>query len=370
MTAQQPAAKRSRPWIIPPASARPSRQFIRGTEILTELTGPFRILLWLLYRDLELSVSVEPERRAGLFRMTGLRAFENLALPEPIARHVRTLCEVLADIRPARAAASCAAIASWARPHAPRTALLFAETAARAQPACAELARQVGLHALACGLVSQGEAWEKRAIAIGRRSGDWSTYAHVYMDRAENAFRTGDLNRADRYFRRALRVFRRNSLGRDIRARAAVGLFRCALLEGDQDSADRMAQLALRSFDRGDRRAVGIRMEIGRALMAVREYARVLDFLRAPQSDGAGSAEPVAVASLRVRAAALLGDTDSLDAAWDAFVVATDRAESDESREIAETVTAVLSAIGSDSAPGRLGTVLAEAARLAHAARP
>lgn len=370
MTAQQQAARRSRPWIIPPASARPSGQFIRGTEILTELTGSFRILLWLLYRDLELSVSVEPERRAGLFRTTGLGAFENLALPEPIARHVRTLGEVLADISPARAAACCAAIAAWARPHAPRTALLFAETAARAHPASAGLARDVALHALACGLAREGEAWQKRAIAIARRSRDWSTYAHLYVDRAEIAYGTGDLDPADRHFRRALRVFRRMSLGRDIRARAAVGLFRCALREGDRDAADRMARLAVRSFERGDRRAAGVRLEIGQALMEGREYARVLDFLHPPRAAGAGSAEPVALAALRVRAAALLGDSDSLDAAWNLFVVAADRAEPDESREIAETVTAILGAIGSASPPGRLGTILAEAARLAHAARP
>jgi hypothetical protein len=369
MTSKQSTAGRSRRWIIPPASARPARQFIRGTEILTELTGSFRVLLWLLYRDLELCVTVAPERRTGLFRLSGLRAFEKVPLPEPIAAHVRVMCEMLADIRPARAAECCRAIASWARPHAPRTALLFAETAARSQPESASLTRDVGIHALACGLAPQGVAWLKRAIALGRRTGDWMTYAQVFADLAEYAEGTDDFARAQRHYSRAMLVFRRKSLGREVRARAATGLLRAALRNGDPVAADRLARLAVRSFDSGDSRAAGVRLQVARALMDAKEHARALAVLRERRVDRAHPSE-AAMAGLAVRAAAVLDDPDALDAEWDAFVVAAGATGSGHSAEIAETVSAVLSAIRGDHPPRRLRSIRAEAARMQRAPRP
>lgn len=369
MTPKQSTTRRSRPWIIPPASARPARQFIRGTEILTELTGSFRILLWLLYRDLALCVTVAPERRAGLFRLSGLRAFEKVALPEPVAAHIRALCEVLAEVRPARAAECCRAIATWARPRAPRTALLFAETAARSQPASAALARDVGLHALGCGLVPQAMAWLKRAIALGRRTGDWMTYAQVYADLADHAEGVGDFARAQSHYRRAMLVFRRKSLSREVRARAATGLLRAALRNADTVAADRLARLALRSFDSGDARSPGVRLQVARALMEAKEYARVLAVSRERRVERAHASE-LAMAGLAVRAAAVLSDVDSLDAKWDEFVVAAGATGSVQSAEVAETVAAVLAAIPGRNPHRRLEAIRAEAARLQRAPRP
>lgn len=359
-------ARRPRPWIIvPPASARPVGQIVAGTEILTELTGSVRVLVWLLYRDLQLCVAVARERRAGLFRPRGLRAFDTVAIPAAVAAHIRALSGSLDNVSAAEAAACCGAIAAWARPHAPRTALLFTETAARAQPASGVLAREVGLLALACDLAPQGVAWLHRALVLGRNEGDMTTVARAHMDLADHAESMRHFRLARIQYRRARRIQRLHALGRSVRARAAVGLLRAALRDGDSGGAQLFTGLAVRSFDPSDSRSTQVHLHVARALMDASRYSDVVAVLRTrpPTTD---AAKRIALAALAVRAAARLGDLDSVVADWEEFVAAA--AEAGSAKEIRETISAVLSAIpGTPRA--QLQAIRAEAVRLARSPR-
>jgi tetratricopeptide (TPR) repeat protein len=368
MSTRHHTRRRPRPWIVPPAAARPSPYFVSGTEILTELHGPIGVLLWLLHRDLELCATVAPERRGNLFRLTGLRAFERVSLPERLADQVRTLCDVLAGIRPDRAASCAAAISAWARPHAPRTALLFAETAARARPGCPAYARDVGVLALACGQREHGAGWLRRAIAIARRAQDWTTYAAAYADLGDAALQEDEPDQATDFYRRALLVYRRRSLDRGMRARGATGLVRAALRKNSTEEVDHWTRLAASTYRSYSRRSGGVLVQVARALAAEGEYARVQRFLEEWSADWASPAERLALGGLAVRAAAALRDFDRLDGAWSDFVAAAGNVENP-SAEISDTVAAVLAAIPPDDASGRLQDVLADAARIAGGAR-
>lgn len=363
--------RRPRPWIVPPAGPRHYQPYVSGTEILTELTGPMRVLLWLLHRDLELCATVQPERRADLFRLTGLRAFERVSVPDAIADQVRALCEVLAGIGPERAAACAAAISNWARPHAPRTALLFAETAARAQPRCPVFARTVGVLALECGLAEYGEGWLRRSIAIARLAADWASYARALADLGDAFLGKDDREQAGDLFRRALLVYRRHSLDRALRARAAIGLLRTALRKKAWEEADHWTRLAATTYRRyaRNRRSGGVAVQVGAALAEADQHARVLRFLDDWSPGRTSATERLALAGLAVRAAAALRNFERLDADWDRFVAAAAAAEQP-AAEIAQTVAHVLASIPPDDASGRLQDVLAGAARLAASERP
>jgi hypothetical protein len=286
MTRKQPthAPRRStpRPWVLPPARILRPEGYVRGDEILAEVPDPLGILLWLLHRDVELWAGTPPAVRADLFRIEDLGAWQPADLPNELREVTHALVGALAGVSSAsnvtRIATACAEIADWSTARAPQTALLFAEAAARADPSSAEAARRVARYAVPCSLAGV-ESWLNRAVALARRSGDFTQYAHAVADMAELTAKGGDRDTAERDFTRARQMYRRYQLPRDVKARAEIGLLRIALDRGSPEEVEIQINRALGAFRYDDPRYTATRIEVARVLVERRSMAHALAIL-------------------------------------------------------------------------------------------
>lgn len=305
---QQPPTRRSpRPWVLPPARIHRPDGYVRGKEILAEIPGPLGVLLWMLHRDVELWAGTPPARRPELFKLAALRSWCQDDLPNHLREAVPALIESLAGMSSedatGPAAAACTHIAAWTAADAPRTALLFAEAAARLEPSSASIARDVARFAVRCSLPG-AESWLKRAMALGRRARDWAQYGHALADMAELRARRGERDRAHRGFIRARRMYHRYRLPRAVRARAEVGLLRIALENGASEEIEAQTRRSLRTYRYDDPASVAMRIEVARALIERRRFARALRILHV---DGLPTthAERVQLANLATAAESL-----------------------------------------------------------------
>lgn len=300
-----PPTRRPRPWGVPPVSRRRPHEFVRGKEILTEISGPVGVLLWLLHRDVELWAGTPPERRGKLFRMAGIEEFAGLSFPEPLTREVPVLIDLLAGLTgPEPAAISCSNIAEWARACAPQTGLLFAEAAAALARSSARHAVDVGVHAANCGLKAAAEAWFRHALALGRQTSDWTSAAGAAAELGELAVSRDLMLDAARWYARARRMVRRYKLSREVRLQAARGQLRAALRRGALEHAQAHLEDAQKTYRPYTRSAPAARIALAGDLIDAGAHQMALHLLDGPILACVDAAEAATLAVLREHAAA------------------------------------------------------------------
>ncbi|MET0399010.1 MAG: hypothetical protein ABW277_19615 [Longimicrobiaceae bacterium] len=209
--------------------------------MLDELSGPPGFALWQAFRDVQLWSLASPKERSQLFA-PGAAAARSVSLSDAELRApLGVLLEMVerpTSIQEEVVAEACAAIARWAEPRgATATALAFAEAAATTCPENAALAQGAGRLARRGAEYGRAESWYLRAAGLGRRSGDWGSYAMGWVGMGRIQLQRGSLPRARRHFLRALRTARRHGLS-DAEGRALHFLCVLDTESGDLESAE------------------------------------------------------------------------------------------------------------------------------------
>jgi tetratricopeptide (TPR) repeat protein len=248
------APVRQRRWRVPPPLTR-GAEMLEGAEILAEVPGETALLLWKTLRSLTLWASVAPQEQAELFAPEAHRRRTAELLAAVLEPALREPLEVLASVLEPRPeprrdvlALACRRVAQWAAAQgAAATELAFMQAAALASPADAELAFEVGRLARAQGEHARAESWYRRAIMIGRQTGDWVAYARAYLGLGIVAKRRGNLPLARRSHLKALRSAQRHGLG-EVKAMALHELFTVAVECDDASRALSYAEQAYHAY--------------------------------------------------------------------------------------------------------------------------
>lgn len=139
------------------------------------------LVLWSSVRHVHLWASVPQERRADLFPLHHPWFTERVASAARQAPHLEPALAVFArllrsggQVPPPELAGACVQVSEWAtRSGRHRTAALYAEAAAAADPADAALAINAGEACFRCGgadLVHRSEQWLRRALVLAKQA--------------------------------------------------------------------------------------------------------------------------------------------------------------------------------------------------------
>jgi tetratricopeptide (TPR) repeat protein len=247
-----------------------------------------------MLRDAEVEVQLETPLM-GLVRLVGA---PGSAQPEAVSR-------------------ACQHIAAWADAEGhSATSIAFAQAAAAALPGDASTAFAVGRTARRRAEYARAETWFRRAIALARQSGDWTSYALAFSGLGNLYVQRGNYPAARRFHVRALRAARRHSL-RQIQGSALHDLFVISAAGGSSGEAERMARGAFEAYGAEHPRLsilahdiAYLWMEQGHFGPALTVFEALLPHLRRHEDRMVGLANIV-------RASAGAGDRRRFDEAWD-----------------------------------------------------
>lgn len=306
-----------RRWRLPPIPAHASHSFA-GASLLEELSGTLGFALWQSFRDVQLWTSTPERERVRLFAPGAVAS--RATTP---AREIRVPLGVLLDMvkEPAGAqeeavGGACAEISRWAEERgAIASALAFAEAAAGASPQDAALAYAAGRLARRRGEYARAESWFLRAAGLGRRSGDWESYAIAWVGMGKLQLLRGSLHRARRVLLRALRVARRNRF-RGIEGMALHNLVLVATESGDLAGAEAWASEAVRTYGPGHAEIARIAHDLAHIWNLQGLFGRAQAVFQALLPHFTDPADRLFVLSNLVRSAGGAGDRGVFRDAW------------------------------------------------------
>ena len=318
-----PVRRTSRRWRTPPAILHGSEAF-EGAAVLDEMQGPLGVLLFQLARDVYVWGATAPEERAGLF---GPRADEALAAMLRAADpDLQLESALLALVRVTGApdaateeqvAVACQHVAHWADQTGHlETAIAFAQGAAVVMPAEASLSFAVGRLARRRAEYARAETWYRRAIALARQSGDWSTYSMSFIGLGTLYLQRGKLSASRRFLLRALRTARRHSL-RGVQGFALHDLAGLASEAGQPQEAERLARQAFEMYGPGHPRLVALAVDVAYFWMEAGRFRPALTVLQALVHHMQRREERLMVQANLVRAAAGAGERRLFEQTWD-----------------------------------------------------
>lgn len=308
-----PVRKTGRRWSSPPP-------FIHGSEpleagaILEEVKTPLAVVLWQGFRDVLLWSSTPEERRGGLFSARAAsaraRALEELDVPPLLVSPLNRLSEILAGGSAAAdpLADACREISTWAQAERLNAvALAYAQAVALVRSEDAVAAHAAGLIARRAGETARAESWFRRALTLGRRSGQWTSYAQSFLELGNMNLDAGRLDTAEKMFVRTRRVGRRFSL-RELQARGSHGLFLVAVERSDREAAERHATKAASAYGWGHPEIARLALDVARMWVNGGEHRLAFELSQAvvPHLEDAaeriGALEAAAAAEDRTRA--------------------------------------------------------------------
>jgi tetratricopeptide (TPR) repeat protein len=314
------AGARSRRWRVPPPLTRTGEP-LEGAEILNEIVSETGVLLWKSLRNINLWSAATPREQAELFSAGArqrreaeiLAANPDEQLNDPL-RVFASLLDNRTDVRHESVALACRKVAQWADEHeAFRTALAFTQAAALACPGDAQLAYEVGRMARQQVQHARAESWYRRAIMLGRQTGDWSAYGKAYVGLGNLTMQRGSLPGARRALIKALRAARRHGLTK-LQAAACHDLFLVAL-DGDSiRAAQRYAREAFHLYGAGHPSLPLLAQDVCVLWVANGEFARAARVLRVLLPHLSGGTRMLALANL-ARASGGSGDAATFETA-------------------------------------------------------
>ena len=322
------ARRPHRLWRVPPALLRnpTTPEAFEGASILAECRGETGFALWQCYRDVLLWASTPPEKRAGLFHDGG----GDLALPEisesslvdgldvdtlrALRRLRRGAIQTYRDDGPMATAAMVVAVGAERR-GATATSVAYAQLSAAIDPSSASAALAVGRLALRLDHAPVADTWLRRTIALARRRRDWESYAAALAVLGQFREQKNRLDDAHGEYVKALRVSRRFGL-QHTRSHAVSGLLRVALLQEDQEAAERYAGWALSTHRRGHPRRASVLVDVAEVELRRGAYEVAEKMLSTALSGLAGSDEVRALILLVRAVASVFGEGQSVEYAW------------------------------------------------------
>jgi tetratricopeptide (TPR) repeat protein len=336
-----PVRRTTRRWRTPPAILHGGEAF-EGASVLDEMEGPLGALLFQLARDVYVWGSTPPEAREGLFEPGAegdlgalLRAADaDLQLETALLALVR-MTGAPEGTTDEQVAVACQHVAHWADQNAHlETAIAFAQGAAVVLPAEAALSYAVGRLARRRAEYARAETWYRRAIALGRQSGDWATYSMAYGGLGNLYMQRGKLATARRFHLRALRAARRHSM-RGLHGSALHDLAALASEAGQPREAERLARQAFEMYGPEHPRLVILAADMAYFWIEGGRFRAALTVLQALVHHLQRREERVMAQANLVRAAAGAGERRLFEQTWDEV---WDRMSRTQSLENAATV--------------------------------
>lgn len=282
-----PVRRTARRWRTPPAILHGGEAF-EGAAVLDEMKGPLGVLLFQLARDVYLWANTPPEEREALFQaradevLTGMLHEANadvqleLALL-PLVRMTNAPDSAHED----QVAVACQHVARWADLNGHlETAIAYAQGAAVVLPADAAASFAVGRLARRRAEYARAETWYRRAVALGRQSGDWASYSMAFGGLGNLYAQRGNLPMARRFHLRALRAARRHSL-RALHGSALHDLFVLAAQMGQPDTAESLARQAFDAYGTDHPRLVFLAADVAYLWMERGRFAPALTVFQA-----------------------------------------------------------------------------------------
>lgn len=316
-----------RTWRLPPVP-EPTGSDLEGAALLREITDERGEVLWLTLRSATLWARA-PGTRAGLFTQSAAAAREqelNRVTDDELRRRLDVISVVLAapeTVDPEAVATGCEAVARWAasRGHS-ATQSEFLRAAALCTPADPKRAAEAGKVARDGGDYAAAEGWFHRAIALGRRQGDWDAYARAYLGLGKMWSRRGRHPTATKFLERAVRAASRRGI-RQAEAGAVHELFNLALFARRFDDAMVLAGRAAQLYGPGHPDLPALTYDVAYQWMEQGRYAPALQVMLALRSQFRGRARMMAEGGV-ARAAGVLGDAAEYITAAEAVFAAPD----------------------------------------------
>jgi tetratricopeptide (TPR) repeat protein len=319
-----PVRRTTRRWRTPPAITHGAEAF-EGAGILDEVKGALGLLLWQSLRDVSLWASFEPEERAGIFvagaeenRLAAVRAAElDVQLEPPLMTIVR-MVGAPESARPETVAMACQHIAHWAdvQGHS-ASGISFAQAAALALPGDASYAYAVGRLARRRAEHARAETWFRRAVALARQTGDWTTYALAFSGLGNLYSQRGNVPAARRFHVRALRAARRHSL-RQIQGAALHDLFVIVAGGGEgSDDPERYARAAFEAYGADHPRVPALAQDVAYHWILRGQHEPALHVFQALLPHMTRLDERLVVLANVARAAAGAGERKLFEETWD-----------------------------------------------------
>ena len=282
-----PVRRTARRWRTPPAILHGGEAF-EGAAVLDEMKGPLGVLLFQLARNVYLWASTPPEEREGLFQsradetLTGMlhEADADVQLELALLPLVR-MTNSPDTAHEEQVAVACQHVARWADVNSHlETAIAFAQGAAVVLPADAAASFAVGRLARRRAEYARAETWYRRAVALGRQSGDWASYSMAFGGLGNLYAQRGNLPMARRFHLRALRAARRHSL-RALHGSALHDLFVLAAQMGQPDTAESLARQAFDTYGQDHPRLVFLAADVAYLWMERGRFAPALTVFQA-----------------------------------------------------------------------------------------
>lgn len=329
-----PARRTTRRWRTPPAIMHGDETF-EGLGLLEEFDGALGILLWQSVRDVQLRADTSEDRRAGLFaddaedrRIAAVRA---AGLDVQVEPPLMAIARMLGDPAGARAesiATACQHIAYWADGRgALRTAIVFTQAAAVTLPHDAASAYAVGRLTRRNAELARAETWYRRAVALGRQSGDWNSYALAFLGLGNLYAQRGSYPAARRFQIRALRAARRHSL-RQVQGMALHDLFVLASHTGQERQAEEFSRAAFEAYGPDHPRLAMLAQDIAWHWMERGQFEPALAVFQALLPHMSRPEERLVVLANVARAAAGAGERRLFDETWNEVWDGVARADS------------------------------------------
>jgi tetratricopeptide (TPR) repeat protein len=318
-----PVRRTARRWRTPPAILHGGEAF-EGAAVLDEMDGPLGVLLFQLARDVYVWSATPPEDRAGLFVPRADEALASLlraADPDP---QLETALLALVRMtgapesnRDEQVSIACQHVAHWADLNGHlETAIAFAQGAAVVMPAEAALSYAVGRLARRRAEYARAETWYRRAIALGRQSGDWATYSMAFGGLGNLYLQRGKLAAARRFHLRALRAARRHSM-RGLHGSALHDLAVLAAQTGQPQEAERLAREAFEMYGPEHPRLVFLAADVAYFWIEHGRFRAALTLFQALVHHLQRREDRVMAQANLVRAAAGAGDRRLFEQTWD-----------------------------------------------------
>ncbi|HEX2211590.1 MAG TPA: tetratricopeptide repeat protein [Longimicrobium sp.] len=292
--------------------------------MLDEMEGPLAVLLFQLARDVYVWGSTPPEERAGLFEPHADEALASmlreadadLQLETPLLSLIRvTGAPEAADEE--QVAVACQHVALWADQNEHlETAIAFAQCAAVVVPADAALNFAVGRLARRRAEYARAETWYRRAIALARQSGDWTTYAMCFIGLGTLYMQRGKLPASRRFLLRGLRTARRHSI-RGLQGSALHDLATLAAAAGQPEEAERLARQAFEMYGPEHPRLVFLAADVAYFWTEAGRFRAALTVFQALVHHVQRREDRMMAQANLVRAAAGAGERRVFEQTWD-----------------------------------------------------
>lgn len=327
-------------WLLPPTLFRDPEapESFEGASILQEVPGDLGLTLFQLYRDVLLWALVPEDKRPELFRGGAAMRRELLIDAGSPTPELRLDLEVLATvlrsqshIESATVTDAALRVSRWAADRAARrTAVMFAQAASAASPRLASAALEAGRMAGDFGQLAVAETWLRRAVALGRRAGDWESYSEALLTLSRlfsERPAPGAAARARGAAVVAARVARRHGL-RMSSARAHHQLAILALAVENAEVAEEHARRAHALYTRQHPEAPATLHLVAECILAQANPERVpeaIDLLRNVFPSRRTARDRFRTLMFLMRAGGLAGDKRVLENAWFDALAVTER---------------------------------------------